>query len=1191
MMKGDFSRQTFDPKKHYSSVLMQQGRVQVDADWNEQQAINQYRIETETKDVIGKCGVPKQGGGFKIEDAGSDLTISPGRIYVDGILCQLEESTPIPITFPAGTNNQVQVPNWIVDHLPFEKYQWVELAADGIDWTKFRILDVNLNQRTLTLNTRDLTSFKRANNPILRRIITYATQPDYPNPEYIIPAGDNPPQLNLDNGNYLIYLDVWQRHITALDDDQIREVALGGADTATRTKTVWQVRILPFKETDETITCNTPIDFNPASTGKLNARTKPIDNPKEPCLIPPTAGYLRLENQLYRVEVHQSGKLGEATFKWSRDNGSFVTNIEKFDGNILSVHDVGRDEVLGFANNQWVEIVDDRTELNRQLGQLVQIDKIEIATRRITLKTAPTAVESKWHPKLRRWDSQNAIKLEVPASNDGWIALEGGIEVKFSDGYYNSGDYWMIPARTATGNIEWESDLPQPPLGIQHHYCRLAVVEFDDNTFKNIQDCRKHFPPLTELPTGAGCCTVTVGDGVRSVGDFSDIKEAIASLLQQQNGGKLCILPGNYVVRKTIVIEGGRNLIISGCDRQTLIRGIREQPVFQLDNCRNVTLESLQIEAASERGAIAVNSSQEFSLINSSIRNKASASSVWVQAKGVRILGNHLTGIWIQDGSANILIQDNEIARGTSAGIALGSIDNIEKISTKAAGISHIEIIGNHIHDISNSGISTVAHQKNDKVGIGDVENLTISHNQIVQCAAEKPNPFYDNQAVGGIILREVSQVRIHHNYIAENGLEKSLAACGIFVTDSQGLEIANNTVIDNGSVEESGEDCINFTILPTGSGPNPRVVQGVQFLVRNFNGTPLEQTQVNSTGLNCGFNTEIQLPSPVTSISLTLISSASPARIVAFNQDRSQAGTGETSGGTVTIAGAAINRVTIFAPQNEAGLLRFCFGTPTTFYQAGIVALNVIGGNLEAPNKRSFPRTGTPAASIQNNAVVCPKGHALIVTAIGPVLVSGNTLSSHGVYTQPNSIPPWDTLGRCVFISNLGLMPELYSPIPGDFIATNIHLERPFVTATTQRVLPDGRVQFHSNQVTLQITGKRDTQLDAPIAIVSLDDISFQDNQILTENISGVSFFGVVTLAPTIRASGNRFTELRGKTTFSYFSSAQFLNLTTDNQSTHCILTSANPGQKIETNNQEIATLIWKEKTCASARAQLKQE
>jgi hypothetical protein len=36
-VKGDFSRDTFDAAKHYTAVLMQQSRVQLDADWNEQQ--------------------------------------------------------------------------------------------------------------------------------------------------------------------------------------------------------------------------------------------------------------------------------------------------------------------------------------------------------------------------------------------------------------------------------------------------------------------------------------------------------------------------------------------------------------------------------------------------------------------------------------------------------------------------------------------------------------------------------------------------------------------------------------------------------------------------------------------------------------------------------------------------------------------------------------------------------------------------------------------------------------------------------------------------------------------------------------------------------------------------------------------------------------------------------------------------
>ena len=63
-MKGDFTRSTFRPDKHYSGVRMQQGRVQLDADWNEQIDIAAHRAETETIDVIGGCGAPMHDAGF-----------------------------------------------------------------------------------------------------------------------------------------------------------------------------------------------------------------------------------------------------------------------------------------------------------------------------------------------------------------------------------------------------------------------------------------------------------------------------------------------------------------------------------------------------------------------------------------------------------------------------------------------------------------------------------------------------------------------------------------------------------------------------------------------------------------------------------------------------------------------------------------------------------------------------------------------------------------------------------------------------------------------------------------------------------------------------------------------------------------------------------------------------------------------
>jgi hypothetical protein len=59
-MKGDFTRLTFDKKKHYRGVLMQQGRVQLDSDWNEQVQIAEHRYSTFFGDFVGQSGAPAE---------------------------------------------------------------------------------------------------------------------------------------------------------------------------------------------------------------------------------------------------------------------------------------------------------------------------------------------------------------------------------------------------------------------------------------------------------------------------------------------------------------------------------------------------------------------------------------------------------------------------------------------------------------------------------------------------------------------------------------------------------------------------------------------------------------------------------------------------------------------------------------------------------------------------------------------------------------------------------------------------------------------------------------------------------------------------------------------------------------------------------------------------------------------------
>ena len=77
-------------------------------------------------------------------------------------------------------------------------------------------------------------------------------------------------------------------------------------------------------------------------------------------------------------------------------------------------------------------------------------------------------------------------------SSEDWIELEDGVEIQFlgpsSDDaphVYQAGDYWLIPARTATGDVEWpglEGNLHAlPAQGVDHHYAPLANITVDSN--------------------------------------------------------------------------------------------------------------------------------------------------------------------------------------------------------------------------------------------------------------------------------------------------------------------------------------------------------------------------------------------------------------------------------------------------------------------------------------------------------------------------------------------------------------------------------------------------------------------------------------------------------------------------------------------------------------------------------------
>ncbi|MBN1428151.1 MAG: right-handed parallel beta-helix repeat-containing protein [Anaerolineae bacterium] len=762
-MKGDFSRSTFDPRKHYRGVRMQQGRVQLDADWNENLDILLHRIETEARDVIGECGVPVHDGAFEV-------IIEEAMISGDAV----------PATELRGRKRRQQPPLREGDFYLSRGRAYV----DGI------------------LVENDHT-------------VPFSRQP------FVLHETEN---LISEPGIYLLYLDVWERHITELEDPDIREKALGGPDTTTRTQVIWQAVLSHIEEADEQITCKDNLRPWPdPSNGTLIPRLRPEETPEDPCVIGPRAGYRCLENQLYRVEIHRgsNNKYGP-TFKWSRDNGSVVVPITEFsvddDSHRIRVFRLGRDSVLELHENDWVEIQDDAHELAGNPGILALIEKIDPGNI-LTLSESVTGYHLYEHPKVRRWDSSKQLDVAIPRANDGFIPLEGGIEIKFSGGTFHTGDYWLIPARTVPGqygDIEWPVDsvtnspLPLLPFGIAHHYCMLAILsaQVDDNgnfAVMLVEDCRKKFPPLTELPAGGShCCSVTVGQ----CGDFPDLRSALAARPPDADWWTICILPGQLSVDGTVTVYDASNLTIRGCGNQCHILGPLGEPVFIFNNGQNIRLEEVCIHANDLVGLPAVQ----------------------VNGQEISILGNHIRGggIKIIPPSKGVRIEDNIITTGAGPGIQLGGGDKTavdfagmrasvgfsasrlsirtgdvagthgsKSANPSVAGIQCVTISNNLIAEMMGSGIITETSFAGPSEA-GDVETVTITGNKITNCCKAPEVDLGGMKVGGGIATMGLFSAQITDNFIANNG-GMNQPACGILVFDGGNIDITGNTVVENG--------------------------------------------------------------------------------------------------------------------------------------------------------------------------------------------------------------------------------------------------------------------------------------------------------------------------------------------------------------------------------------------------------
>lgn len=306
-----------------------------------------------------------------------------------------------------------------------------------------------------------------------------------------------PPGLPL-GGRLVAYLEVFERHVTHVEDPGIHEEALGAGDTCARTELLGQVKLASITGVAPSAAAlRAAFDSVAASGGELTIHVPAATPVTDPCALPDPAGYRGADNRLYRVEVHGGGGLSQVRLKWSRDNG-----CELFAATVDAAGRLVFEAGTALASGDIVEVLSNVVDLGddalaqvsaggfvparRAVGQLGQLvagdssgltDDVAFTLVDIDDGVTPVVLDDRYGTpsailKLRRWHGT----LD-PQGAAGPHPLEDAITVTLSEtGTFRPGQYWQYEARVRRENANgpWRS----APHGPERRFAPLALLEY-----------------------------------------------------------------------------------------------------------------------------------------------------------------------------------------------------------------------------------------------------------------------------------------------------------------------------------------------------------------------------------------------------------------------------------------------------------------------------------------------------------------------------------------------------------------------------------------------------------------------------------------------------------------------------------------------------------------------------------------
>jgi hypothetical protein len=405
-----------------------------------------------------------------------------------------------------------------------------------------------------------------------------------------------------------VYLEVWQQPVTAVEDRELREIALGGPDTSVRMRTMRRVRVLPNMASES---CT--VGWNAVSTalgiGPDNERTN--NATLRIGYLPNTAP--AAENQALRVEIGTAPN----TLIWGYDNASQLYRVNlTTDGSgaqVIQFQQPPHDEAHWPLAQQIVELLPWSAVLpngekiaEHSGGFLSKVTKAyDPNDKTIKIQSiVPNTFGTTWQSRsdaptlgttpttffyLRVWNRGSDLTSapEIPFVPNTPVALNGtGMTVTLTGTTFRRGDFWIIAARPESPAkvVPWALETGRIAEGVRRFYAPLGTVHWNSSGTHIVYDCRDTFDPLIDR---RGCC-ITVSP--------TSAWQHTLDELADEHEICICFQPGDYSTTRSITLRN-HHVQLHGAGQGSRIHGQGIETVLRFEGCTSVQIADIAIDS------------------------------------------------------------------------------------------------------------------------------------------------------------------------------------------------------------------------------------------------------------------------------------------------------------------------------------------------------------------------------------------------------------------------------------------------------------------------------------------------------------------------------------------------------------------------------------------------------------------